>query len=62
MIVSYSNGTDFLQANQALLQENPYLSPFLRWMPASEAGGYHQLRAPLRAGRQLAAGPEGRAV
>ena len=28
MIVSYSNGTDFLQANQALLQENPYLSTF----------------------------------
>ena len=27
-IVSYSNGTDFLQANQALLQENPYLSTF----------------------------------
>lgn len=33
MIVSYSNGTDFLQANQALLQENPYLSTFLRWTP-----------------------------
>ena len=28
MIVSYPNGTDFLQANQALLQENPYLSTF----------------------------------
>lgn len=28
MIVSYSNGTDFLQANQALLQDNPYLSTF----------------------------------